>query len=97
MTVDIKQLDPTMGAIVEIDHMKASADTIHLLGMREFCDRWITKLRHEATGQKHPGVKKVMQEIAEYMAMDRDGISVALTKAALKDKSGAMEAIRKDG
>lgn len=97
MTMDLgKAPDPNHGAFVEIDHMTASADVIHLLGMREFCDRWITKLRHEATGQKHPGVKKVMEEIAEYMAADRDGISVALTRAALKDKSGRLEIIKKD-
>lgn len=94
-SVDIKELDPSMGAVVAIDHMKAGADVVHLIGMREALDRWITKLRHEATGQKHPGVKKVMEEIADYMAIDRDGVSVALTKAALKDKSGAMETIRK--
>jgi len=96
MSVDIKQLDPSMGAFVEIDHMKADPDVVHLIGMREAMDRWITKLRHEATGQKHPGVKQVMEEIADYMAADRDGISVALTRAAIKDKSGVMHQIRKD-
>lgn len=93
--IDAKE-QPGYGAFVEIDHVKADADTLHLLGMREALDRWITKLRHDATGQKHPGVKQVMEEIADYMAMDRDGISVALTKAALKDKSGRLEHIRKD-
>jgi hypothetical protein len=96
MSVDIKQLDPSMGAFVEIDHMRADPDVVHLIGMREAMDRWITKLRHEATGQQHPGVKKVMEEIADYMAADRDGISVALTRAAIKDKSGVMHQIRKD-
>lgn len=93
--IDAKE-QPGYGAFVEIDEVKADRDTLHLLGMREALDRWITKLRHDATGQKHPGVKQVMEEIADYMEMDRDGISVALTKAALKDKSGRLEHIRKD-
>jgi hypothetical protein len=96
MTIDIKELDPSMGAFVEVDHVKAGADVVHLIGMREFADRWITALRYKAQDQDHPGVAKVMEEIANLMAMDRDGISVALTRAALKDKSGVMHQIRKD-
>jgi hypothetical protein len=96
MTLDLKPPAEGHGAFVEIDHVRADADTLHLLGMREFADRWITALRVKADEQKHPGVSQVMREIAEIMAMDRDGISVALTKAALKDKSGTINHIRKD-
>ena len=91
-----KNPDPGMGAWVEIDHVTAGADTLHLLGMREFADRWITALRYKADDQKHPGVSQVMREIADLMAHDRDGISVALTRASLKDKSGTINHIRKD-
>ena len=91
-----KAPDPGMGAFVEIDHVKAGSNTLHLLGAREFADRWITALRMKAEDQKHPGVGQVMREIADLMAADRDGISVALTNASLKDKSGVINHIRKD-
>jgi hypothetical protein len=84
------------GAFVEIDHFKADADTLHLLGMREGLDRWITKLDHLAGQQSNLIVGRVMQEISDNMKIDRDGISVALTRAAMKDKSGRIEHIRKD-
>lgn len=96
MTIELKKPDQGLGAFVEIDHIRADADTLHLLGMREFADRWIYALRHKADMQTHAGVAQVMREIAELLAMDRDGISVALTKAALKDKSGRIEHIRKE-
>lgn len=97
MTMDVgKAPAPGMGAFVEIDHVKAGPDVLHLMGMREGLDRWIDKLRHLSGQQSNVIVQRVMAEIADNMAVDRDGISVALTRAALKDKSGVINHIRKD-
>jgi hypothetical protein len=91
-----KQPEANLGAFVEIDEFKAGRDTLHLLGMREGLDRWIDKLRHLSGQQSNLIVRQIMAEIADNMAVDRDGISVALTRAALKDKSGVINHIRKD-
>jgi hypothetical protein len=64
--------------------------------MREALDRWITKLDHLAGQQSNIIVGRVMREISDNMKVDRDGISVVLTRAALKDKSGRINHIRKD-
>lgn len=93
--IDAKE-QPGYGAFVEIDEVKADRDTLHLLGMREALDRWITKLDYLASQQSNIIVSRVMGEVSDNMKIDRDGISVALTKAALKDKSGRLEHIRKD-
>jgi hypothetical protein len=92
----MKEPDVGMGAAVIIDHTRADADTLHLMGMREGLDRWITKLDWLSNNQSNPIVARVMKEIVANMAVDRDGISVALTRCALKDKSGVMETFRKD-
>lgn len=93
--IDAKE-HPNLGAFVEIDHVKADRDTLHFLGMREALDRWISKLDHLASQQSNLIVGRVMREVSDNMKVDRDGISVMLTKAALKDKSGRLEHIRKD-
>lgn len=97
MTIDLKEPDlATFGAAVVIDHTKADRDTLHALGMREALERWVDKLRWLSARQSNPIVSRVMAEIADNMAVDRDGIAVILTKAALKDKSGTMETFRKE-
>lgn len=90
------RIDKNHGAVVEVDHTAASRETLFLLGAREAVDRWIERLRSLAGSQPHPGVAKVMAEISDQMAVDRDGISVALTKCAIKDQSGKIDAIRRD-
>lgn len=84
------------GAFVEIDNSKLSRDGLVLLGMKEFGDKWVNQLMMLAGRQSHQGVAKVMVEIAEEMARERDEIAVALTKSALKNKSGVLHSIRKD-
>jgi hypothetical protein len=96
MSIELKKPDENLGAFVEIDEVKADRDTLHLLGMREALDRWITKLDYLSSAQSNIIVGRVMKEVSDNMKVDRDGISVALTRAALKDKSGRLEHIRKD-
>jgi putative heme iron utilization protein len=91
---DLKE-QPGLGAFVEIDDAKADRDTLHLLGMREALDRWISKLDHLSSQQSNAIVGRVMREVSDNMRVDRDGVSVLLTKSALKDKSGRLEHIRK--
>lgn len=84
------------GAFVEIENEKLSRDGLVLLGMKEFGDKWVNQLMGLAGQQKHPGVAKVMVEIAEEMSRERDEIAVALTKSALNNKAGKIHSIRKD-
>ena len=84
------------GAFVEMDVNKLSREGLVLMGMREALDKWIHTLRDKADDQPHPGVKQVMLEISDFMALDRDGIAVELARQAISDKAGTLNDIRKD-
>ena len=84
------------GAFVEIDHAKMSRESLYILGVKEGVERWVMRLKTLADSQPHKGVAQVMIEIAGEMQKDLDGVAVALTKVALKDKSGTLNELRKD-
>lgn len=85
----------SFGAFVEIDHAKMGRESLYLLGVREGVERWVNKLKLLADTQPHKGVAQVMVEIASEMQKDLDGVAVALTKVALKDKSGVVHDLPK--
>jgi hypothetical protein len=89
-------MNDNAGAFVEIDHAKLGREGMFLLGAREAIDRWIVRLMTLSQTQPNGGVAQVMVEIAEEMTKDRDGVSVALTKIAVKEKSGVVNHIRTD-
>lgn len=89
-------MSDNFGAFVEIDHAKMSRESLYILGVKEGVERWVTRLKTLADSQPHKGVAQVMVEIAAEMQKDLDGVAVALTKVALKDKSGVINEIRKD-
>lgn len=84
------------GAFVEMDVTRLDREGLVLLGMKEGLDRWIDKLRHLSGSQHHPGVAQVMQEVANGMAEDRDGIAVALTKRAVTHKAAEIINLRRE-
>jgi hypothetical protein len=85
-----------IGAFVEIDHAKMSRESLYILGVKEGVERWVMRLQTVAATQPDPGVAQVMREIAAEMQNDLDGIAVALTKVALKDKSGTITKLHTD-
>ena len=82
------------GAFVELDQHKLDRDELVMLGMKEAHDKWIDELLAQAAIVEHDGVRSVLREVADRMAKTRDGIAVALTRSAIRHKSGTLHNLK---
>lgn len=82
------------GAFVEVEHERLGREGIFLLGAREAIDRHIAEIDRILKIEPNPIAQEVLKRYQGFMVKDRDGISVALTQTALKDKAGQLTKLR---
>lgn len=89
-------MSENLGAFVEITHEKLGREGLFLLGAREALDRHVDKLDWIIRQEQNPIALECLQRYREFIAKDRDGVAVALTRVALKDKSGVITELKHD-